>query len=107
MAMVVHGGIWAAVGAAGGLALGVGLGGGRRIGRAALGGLLGAVAAAVIYIVIGGLAFPLSATHRPIALTWATRLLARLLVTSLAAAGAVWVVQAGQRPPAAAPPGSA
>jgi hypothetical protein len=102
LALVTHGGIWAAVGAAGGLALGLGLGGRGRVAAAVLGGVLGAVAGTVLYEFLGGLAFPLAATHRPLAATPATRLLARLLVTTLAAAVAVWSVRSAERTPRSA-----
>jgi hypothetical protein len=91
--MLVHAGIWAAVGAGGGLAFGLGLGGDRRrIARATIGGLVGGALAAVAYEMIGALVFPLADTPRPLSLTWGTRLLARLLVTTLAAAGAAALV---------------
>jgi hypothetical protein len=106
LALAIHSGIWSAIGAAAGLALGMGLGGRGRVGRAVLGGLLGAAGATVVYVLIGGLAFPLDATHRPIAITWTPRLLARLLVTTLTAFGAAWVIQSGGRSPTAAPPAS-
>jgi hypothetical protein len=99
--MLVHAGIWAAVGAGGGLAFGLGLGGDRRrIARATIGGLVGGVIAAVAYEMIGALAFPLADTPRPLSLTWGTRLLARLLVTTLAAAGAAALVthESSRRP---------
>jgi hypothetical protein len=85
LAMALHGGIWAAVGAAGGLALGLGWAAKGRIARATAGGLFGAALATVLFELVGGLAFPLDATTRPIALTGTTRLLARILVTTLAA----------------------
>jgi hypothetical protein len=102
VALATHGAIWAAVGAGGGLALGLGLGGRGRVGAAVLGGLLGAVAGTVLYEFLGGLAFPLAATHRLLAATPVTRLLARLLVTTFAAAGAAWSVQSAERTPPAA-----
>jgi hypothetical protein len=91
--LLTHGGLWSAVGAAGGLALGVGLGGWRRTGRALLGGLIGALAAVLVFEVVGPLAFPLAKTGEPISETWGSRLFARLAVAILAAAGAVLAVQ--------------
>ena len=91
--MLVHAGIWAAVGAGGGLAFGIGSGGDRRrIARTTIGGLVGGALAAVAYETIGALAFPLADTPRPLSLTWRSRLLARLLVATLAAAGAAAAV---------------
>lgn len=90
--MLVHAGIWAAVGAAGGLAYGIGSGGDpRKRARAAVGGLVGGALAAAAYEMIGATVFPLADTPRPVSLTWGSRLLARLLVTTLAAAGVALV----------------
>jgi hypothetical protein len=87
--MLVHAGVWAAVGAAGGLAYAMGSGLAKdRTARAVIGGLVGGALGAVAYDLIGVMAFPLADTHRPLSLTWPTRLLARLMVTTLAAAGA-------------------
>jgi len=83
--LMVHGGIWAACGLAGGLAFGIGLGGGAgRIRNAALGGLIGAAIGAAFYEIIGASIFPAAKTTNPISLTWETRLVARLLVSTLA-----------------------
>jgi hypothetical protein len=108
--LLMHGGIWGAVGAAGGLAFGLGLGGRDRAARALIGGLLGALLGTVLYDLIGALAFPMSRTDFPVAADWPPRLLARLLVAGLAAAGTAMAV-AGQGPmiapprPATMPPG--
>jgi hypothetical protein len=77
-----------AVGASGGAAFGAGLGGRKCALRAALVGLLGAAAGALIYGLVGALAFPLTQTSSPIPETWSMRLLAQLAVATLAAAGA-------------------
>jgi len=55
---------------------------------------------------IGALAFPLAQTHLPIATTRTTRLLARLVITTLAALGASWAVQEPRGGAPAAPPSS-
>ena len=80
--------ISAAIGVAGGAALGVGLGHRDVIARAAIGGLLGACAGGLAYEILGAIVFPLDETSSPISATWATRLLGRLAVTTLASAGA-------------------
>lgn len=92
LALGTHIALWATVGAAGGLAWGLGLGPGdrARVARATLGGLLGAVAGSVLLNLVGSLLFPLDATHRVLSASWRTRLLARLLVATLTAAGAAW-----------------
>src|SRR5262249_9756365 len=86
--LLMHAGVWGAIGAAGGLACGLGLGARRHATKALLGGLLGAMLGAVLYEIIGALAFPMSRTYQPAAADWTPRLLAPLLVASLAATGA-------------------
>ena len=96
--LLVHAGIWAAVGAAGGIAFGLGQDGrGERIARSALGGLIGAALSAVAYVVIGALVFPEGETTRPISATWGTRLMARLLLATLTAAGIAAIVTSEPR----------
>ncbi len=95
--LLIHAGLWSAIGAAGGWALGNGAGG--PVARAVLGGLLGAVVATVIYELVGALAFPLAQTGRPLAATWGTRLLARLAVATLTAGGAAWAAAGPSRRP--------
>jgi hypothetical protein len=80
VAMLLHAGIWMSLGAAAGMAFALGLGDPRRIGRAVLGGLLGAFVGTLLYDVIGAAFFPLDGTADPIAQTWYTRSIARMLV---------------------------
>jgi hypothetical protein len=98
-AMLLHAGVWGAVGAAGGLAFGLGLGGRSRAVRALLGGLVGAALATALYEVVGAAAFPLARTYRPLATGWGPRLLARLAVAVLSAAGAALAVQSPRARP--------
>jgi hypothetical protein len=79
-AFALHAGVWAMLGAAGGLAFAVGTGGRTRMSRALFGGLLGGLLGTMLYDVIGAVFFPLADTAEPIAATWETRALARLLV---------------------------
>jgi len=95
-APVYHGGIWGAIGASAALALAAGLGRWDRTDYGLLGGVGAALAAVLVSEVIGFAAFPLDRTGRPIALTWATRLLARLLCAAFVASGAAWAIQGGQ-----------
>jgi hypothetical protein len=88
LALLVHGGIWAGIGAAAGLAFGLGVGDRGRWARGAFGGLVGGAAAAMAYDVVGALVFPLDKTSQPISATIVTRLLAQLLVAVFVAAGA-------------------
>jgi hypothetical protein len=90
--LLVHGLPWAAVGAVGGLAFGIGLGGRAQVGRGLLGGLLGAVAGALLYEVIGALAWPDTKIIDPIAASLGIRLLAQVLAVILAAAGVAAMV---------------
>jgi hypothetical protein len=87
--LMIHGGIWAALGGATGLAFALGLGGWRRMLRATLGGAGGALLATVIYEFTGGILSPFAMTNLPVSLTWQSRLAARLLVAVLVVAGVV------------------
>jgi hypothetical protein len=91
--LVVHGGIWIGVSAAAGLAFAVGRGGWRGVPNGVLGAVAGALLATVLYDFAGGILFPLASTERPISQTWETRLLARLLVSMLVAAGVALCAQ--------------
>jgi hypothetical protein len=88
--LVLHASLWAGIGAAGGLALGLGLGGLSRAWRSALGGILGALCGGLLFDLLGAMIFPLEETGLPTSSSARTRLLARLLVAILAAAGAAW-----------------
>jgi hypothetical protein len=92
--MLIHGGIWSAVGAAGGLAFGIGFGGRHAVPRAIVGGFVGALLGTIVYELLGALASPMASTGAPLSTTWPTRLLARVSVTTLAALGAAWAVRA-------------
>ena len=87
--LIVHGGIWAGVAATAGLAFAIGWVGWRGVLRGVLGAVAGALVATVVHEIAGGILFPLASTDRPISQTWETRLMARLLVSMLAAAGVV------------------
>jgi hypothetical protein len=86
--LLVHAGIWSAVGAAGGLALALGLGERGPMPRAMLGGFLGAAVGTVAYEITGAF-FPAARTAQFVSATWETRLMARLVVTLLASVGAM------------------
>jgi hypothetical protein len=93
--LLTQGGVWTVVGAAGGLALGLGRGGRGLALRAGLGGLLGAALGAIVYEAVGAFGFPNDETDQPVSKTWVTRLLVRVLVAVLTAAGAALAAQAG------------
>ncbi len=94
--LMVHGGIWMAVGAAAGLAFGIGLGGCARR-SAACWERCAALLAGVIYEFAGGILFPQALTYRPISRTWESRIVARLLVTVFTAVGVVLSMQSTVR----------
>jgi hypothetical protein len=78
------------------LAFGLGLRGGpSSIARAAAGGLVGAVLAAFLFEVTAAMAFPKAATTRPLSLTLESRLMAKLMISILSAAG-IAALLAGQ-----------
>jgi len=87
--LMMHWGLWTALGAAAGLALGIGKR--TRLLWAILGGILGAVGGTLAYEVLGGMVFPMAETGRPFPETWATRLMAMLFVAVPSALGAVLV----------------
>jgi hypothetical protein len=88
----------AAMGAAAGASFAVGLGDRGRIIPAIVGGLMGAVAGVLVYEAAGALAFPLDKTSSPISATTLTRLLGRLSVAVLAAAGVAMGVLDKRKP---------
>jgi hypothetical protein len=87
--LLTHSAIWSSVGAIAGLAFGLGIGGRGRWKATLGGGLAGAVAAAIIYEIVGAVAFASSKTEMPLSASAATRALALLLVASLSSVGAV------------------
>jgi hypothetical protein len=99
-ALLSHGACWVPIGAVGGLALALGSRGSALGGLA--GGALGATLATVLHEVLGAFLFPMAETGEPVSATWATRLLARLLVPTLAAAGAALSTSRRGRPVTAA-----
>ena len=97
--MVMHASLWGGIGAAAGLGLGIGLGGRWRPWRGALGGLVGALAGAVLFDLVGALAFPLDETGLPDPTSARARLMGRLVVAAAVAALATLV--AAQTPASA------
>jgi hypothetical protein len=97
--MLLHCGTWGAVGTVGGLAFGLGLGGRATAARTLFGGLLGAALGTAFFELAGAILFPLARTGQPLALSWGSRLLARLSVSTLAALGAALAVESPRQPP--------
>jgi hypothetical protein len=96
--LLVHSGIWSAVGGLAGLAYGFGLGERRRLPRIVLGGLAGAALGTIAYELIGAAAFPAAQTTQFVSATWPTRLLARLAVAVTAAAGVGLTIGQSRKP---------
>jgi hypothetical protein len=91
--MLLHLGTWGAIGTVGGLAFGLGLGGRAFAVRTLFGGLLGAALGTVLFELVGAALFPLARTVQPLALSWGSRLFARLSISTLAAAGAALAME--------------
>ena len=100
--LLMHAGIWGAIGCVGGTGVRTGGRGPAVCVRGMVGGLMGAVLGAAIYEITGALAFPMSRTFQPSASEWAPRLMARLLVSGLAAVGAALAVADRRSPKHAA-----
>jgi hypothetical protein len=83
----VNGGIWGAVGAAAGLAFGLGRGGPGRMLRLAVAGLAAGGLAMALFVFAGSILDPRAMADRPVSLTPASRLTARLLLSLLVAVG--------------------
>ena len=95
---MVHGGIWAAIGAAGGLGLALGRGAGPSgLAGITMGGLLGAVLGTFVYEVVYAIAFPLSLSEKPVPGELSARLVAHLIVALSVGLGAAWTARPGVR----------
>jgi hypothetical protein len=87
--ILIHGGIWMAIGAVGGLAFALGLKSRRNLPNAIGAACVGAFLAAVLYQLLSASLFPDTGSTGPVASSSVVRLLAMLLVTVLVAIGAV------------------
>ncbi|MGC8641509.1 MAG: hypothetical protein ACP5XB_16715 [Isosphaeraceae bacterium] len=87
--LLMHWGLWTALGAAAGFALGIGLGKRGKFMTALCGGIAGVVVGTFVYEFLGGALFPLAETGKPFSDTATTRLLALLFVAVFSATGAV------------------
>lgn len=86
--ILLHGGIWMAIGAVGGAAFSMGAGARRSVAKATVAGCVGGLAAAVVYHLLGGLVFTGSTLTVPLSESAGVRLLAMTLPTVLLAIGA-------------------
>lgn len=97
LSVLIHLGVWSALGAAAGIAFGIGTGSRPMIGRALVGGIVGAGLGTILFDVSGSL-FPLAHTERPLSDLRGTRLAGNLLLGLCVATGIV--VVASQEPKA-------
>jgi hypothetical protein len=86
--VLIHGGIWIAIGAVGGAAFGLGMRCGRRLFDAIVGACLCALVATLVFHGLGEALFPDSGATSPVAASAGVRLLAVFLVSFLSAIGA-------------------
>jgi len=93
--ILIHGGIWTAIGAVGGLAFGLGFGSWRRLGDAIAGACVGAILATILFHAVGGYFFLESGSTQPVATMSIVRLLEMGLIPLLIAVGTVRGVQGG------------
>jgi hypothetical protein len=98
LSLGLHATLWGPLGAIAGLAFGIGRDRrGQALGLMA-GGLVGAILGTLLYDAIGGAVTPLAGTGDTISTTWPTRLLARILVATGAAAGIALTIRVIERP---------
>ena len=86
--ILIHGGVWMAIGAVGGLAFALGLGSRGHLPNAVGAACIAAFLAAIVFHLLNGVLFPDSSSMEPVARSRLVRLLAMLLVTILVALGA-------------------
>jgi hypothetical protein len=86
--ILIHGGVWLAIGVVGAVAFAMGLGCARGIPRAIEGACVGALLASVVYHLLSASLFPDSNSTDPIAGTSLVRFLAMIFVTVLVGLGA-------------------
>ena len=99
LSILIHLGIWTAVGAASGVAFGIGSGSRRVFAQSLVGGITGGALGTLLFDMSGAF-FPLAHTERPLAEAAGTRLAGDLLLSLCVAVGIVIV--ACQRPPVTA-----
>jgi hypothetical protein len=86
--VLIHSGIWTAIGAIGGLAFALGMTRGRRTLNSVVGGCFGALIATLLFHGIGEAMLPDSGSTAPLATSTVLRVVATFLVTLLIAFGA-------------------
>jgi hypothetical protein len=99
--IMIHGGIWVAIGALGGLAFAIGMRCSKRLPDVIAGACLGGLLATFFFHALSGTLFPMSGSTEPVANTWIVRLMAMILVPVWIAVGAARGAQGGFLDPAA------
>jgi hypothetical protein len=85
--ILIHGGIWTAIGVVGGIAFAAGMNSWRHLPAAVFFACVGAFTASIIFHVLTGMLFPHSSSAEPVGGSAVVRLLATSLVTVLVAIG--------------------
>jgi hypothetical protein len=99
--IMIHGGIWMAIGAVGGLSFAIGMRCWKRVSDVIAGACFGALLATFCFHALSGTLFPMSGSTEPVANTWIVRAMAMFLVPVLIAVGAARGAQGGFLHPAA------
>lgn len=86
--ILIHGGIWAAIGAVSGTAFAAGMGRRRQLPLAALSAAAGAFTASIVFHLLVGMLFPQASAAEPVGGSSLIRLLATSLVAVMLAIGA-------------------
>ena len=90
LSLLIHLGIWTAVGAASGVAFGLGSGSRDVLVRSLVGGIAGAALGTILFDIFGAF-FPLAHTERPLSQEAGTRLAANIVLCLCVASGIVVV----------------
>ena len=90
LSLLIHLGIWGAVGAAAGVAFAIGSGGRGLLARSAVGGFTGAAMGGILFDVVGSV-MPLAHTERPLSEESVTRVVAAILLAVSVSFGVVVV----------------
>ena len=90
LSILIHLGIWTAIGGASGLAFGLGSGRRGMFVKSLIGGITGGALGAIVFDICGAF-FPLARTERPLAEQAGTRLTANVILSLSVALGIVFV----------------
>ena len=96
--LLIHVGLWSAVGLAAGAALTIGARAGGRAPSVVTSGLIGAALGAAVYEVVAALVSPEGRTYQPVSTSWLPRLLAATICPILTALLATFALVSPARP---------